>query len=198
MNFQEHKQLTAKTASDIDQENPMREIRIEKVTVNIAVGKSGEPLEKAKKILQQITKHTPCQRNAKKTVKDWGIRKGEPISCIVTLRGEESESFLKRALEAVGNKIPESSFDDYGNFAFGIKEHIDIPDTKYLPEIGIFGMNVNVTLERRGYRIKRRAMRTSKIGKKHTITKPEAMSFSASKLQANIVKEGEAVGETET
>lgn len=75
MNFQEHKQLTAKAASDIDQENPMREIRIEKVTVNIAVGKSGEPLEKAKKILQQITKHTPCQRNAKRTVKDWGIRK---------------------------------------------------------------------------------------------------------------------------
>jgi large subunit ribosomal protein L5 len=189
--------LTTKTATEAERENPMREIRIEKVTVNIAVGKSGDPLEKAKKVLQQITEHTPCQRNAKRTVKDWGIRKGEPISCIVTIRGEKSESFLKRALEAVGNKIPESSFDDYGNFAFGIKEHIDIPGTKYVPETGIFGMNVNVTLERRGYRIKRRAMRTSKIGKKHVISKQEAMDFSASKLQANIVREGVASGETE-
>jgi len=175
----------------------MREIRIEKVTVNIGVGKSGEPLEKAKKVLQQITRKTPCQRDAKRTVKDWGIRKGEPISCIVTLRGKESESFLKRAMEAVGNKLKESCFDDYGNFAFGIKEHIDIPDTKYVPEIGIFGMNVNVTLERRGYRIKKRARRTSAIGKKHIITKQEAIDFAASRLQANITREGITIGETE-
>ena len=198
MNFPEREELMAKTETEAEPENPMREIRIEKVTVNIAVGKSGDPLEKAKKVLQQITEHTPCQRNAKTTVKDWGIRKGEPIACIVTLRGEESESFLKRAIEAVGNKIPESSFDNFGNFAFGIKEHIDIPGTKYIPEIGIFGMNVNVTLERRGYRIKKRAMRTSRIGKKHIISKQEAMEFSASKLQANIVKEGVTGGETET
>ena len=189
--------MTSKTAAETEQENPMREIRIEKVTVNIGVGKSGEPLEKAKKVLQQITGQAPCQRNAKRTVKDWGIRKGEPISCIVTLRGKESQSFLKRAIEAVGNKIPESSFDDHGNFAFGIKEHIDIPGTKYVPEIGIFGMNVNVTLERRGYRVKKRAMRTSKTGKKHSITKNDAINFSASRLQANIVKEGVTVGETE-
>jgi len=175
----------------------MREIRIEKVTLNIGVGKSGEPLEKAKKVLQQITRKTPCQRDAKRTVKDWGIRKGEPISCIVTLRGKESESFLKRAMEAVGNKLKESCFDDYGNFAFGIKEHIDIPDTKYVPEIGIFGMNVNVTLERRGYRIKKRARRTSAIGKKHIITKQEAIDFAASRLQANITREGITIGETE-
>jgi large subunit ribosomal protein L5 len=197
LNSLEREELTTKTETEAERENPMREIRIEKVTVNIAVGKSGDPLEKAKKVLQQITEHTPCQRNAKRTVKDWGIRKGEPIACIVTLRGEECESFLKRAIEAVGNKIPESSFDDYGNFSFGIKEHIDIPGTKYVPEIGIFGMNVNVTLERRGYRIKRRAMRTSQIGKKHVISKQEAMGFSASKLQANIVREGVTSGETE-
>jgi large subunit ribosomal protein L5 len=187
----------AKNAVEASQENPMREIRIEKVTVNISVGKSGDPLERAKKILQQITEQTPCARNAKRTVKDWGIRKGEPISCIVTLRGEKSESFLKRALEAVGNKLPESSFDNHGNLAFGIKEHIDIPGTKYVPEIGIFGMNVNVTLERKGYRVKKRVMRRSKVGKKHIITDKEAMAFMASRLQTNIIEEGVTVGETE-
>jgi len=188
--------LTPGLESDI-QENSMREIRIEKVTVNIGVGKSGDPLEKAKKVLQQITGQTPCPRNARRTIKDWGIRKGEPISCIVTLRGKESQSFLKRAMEAVGNKLNESCFDAYGNFAFGVKEHIDIPGTKYVPEIGIFGMNVNVTLERRGYRIKRRAGRTSAIGKKHAITKQEAIDFAASNLQVSVAREGEVIGETE-
>ncbi|MEM3003748.1 MAG: 50S ribosomal protein L5, partial [Candidatus Bathyarchaeia archaeon] len=76
-------------------ENVMRKIKIGKVTVNIGVGKSGEPLEKAKKVLEQITGQTPCSRKARRTVKDFGIRKGEPIGCMVTLRGERAADFLK-------------------------------------------------------------------------------------------------------
>lgn len=188
--------MTTKVNTEAGKQNPMQQIRIEKVTVNIAVGKSGEPLEKAKKVLQQMTNQTPCPRNARRTIKDWGITKGEPISCIVTLRGKNSESFLRRALEAIGNKLSESCFDERGNFAFGIKEHIEIPGTKYVPEIGIFGMDVNVTLERPGYRIKRRAIRTSRLGKGHFITRQEAIEFAANKLQATVIKEGAVVGET--
>ncbi len=66
------------------------------------------------------------------------------------------QSFLKRGLEAVSNALKASSFDGNGNFAFGIKEHIEIPGTKYVPELGIFGMDVMGTLERPGYRIKRK------------------------------------------
>jgi len=190
--------MTPRTEIEASKQNPMRQIRIEKVTVNIAVGKSGEPLEKAKKVLQQITGQAPAARNAKRTVKDWGIRKGEPISCLVTLRREKSRPFLRRAMEAVGNRLPESCFDEHGNFAFGVKEHIEIPGTKYVPELGIFGMDVNVTLERRGYRIKRRAIRTSRLGDRHIVTKQEAIEFAANVLHANIVREGATVGETET
>jgi len=190
--------MTPRTEIEASKQNPMRQIRIEKVTVNIAVGKSGEPLEKAKKVLQQITGQAPAARNAKRTVKDWGIRKGEPISCLVTLRREKSHPFLRRAMEAVGNRLPESCFDEHGNFAFGIKEHIEIPGTKYVPELGIFGMDVNVTLERPGYRIKRRAIRTSRLGDRHIVTKQEAIEFAANVLHANIVTEGATVGETET
>jgi large subunit ribosomal protein L5 len=158
-------------------QNPMQNLRIEKVVVNICVGKSGEPLEKAKKVLAQITGQTPCTRRAKKTIKDFGIRRGEPIACIVTLRKNKAYEFLKKALEAIGNKLHESCFDQYGNFSFGIKEHIDIPGTKYIPELGIFGMDVCVSLERPGYRVKRRAYHKSKIGKKHLITSEEAMEY---------------------
>src|ERR1700747_1405944 len=105
--------------------NPLRVVRIEKVTVNIATGKSGEPLEKAKKVLNQLTAMTPATKRAKKAIKDFGVRKGEPIAAVVTLRGKEAGEFLKRALDAVSNKMNERSFDDYGNVSFGIKEHIE-------------------------------------------------------------------------
>ncbi len=170
-------------------ENPMRKIRIGKVTVNIGVGKSGEQLENAKKVLQQITGQTPSSRKARKTVKDFGIRKGEPIGCIVTLRGEGASDFLKTSLVAVNNRLKESSFDDYGNFAFGIKEHIEIPKTRYTPELGIFGMDVTVTLERPGYRVKRRSYHRSNVGRSHLIDKREAIGFVKQNFGAEIVGE---------
>ncbi len=158
-------------------ENPMREVRLAKVTVHISVGKSGEILEKAKKVLGEITGQKPCTRQAKKTLKDFGIRKGEPIACMTTLRGERAKAFLKRSLEAVGNALESSNFDENGNFAFGIKEHIEIPGTKYVPELGIFGMDVIGTLERPGYRIKRRRIRPAPVGRSHGVTREEAFKF---------------------
>jgi large subunit ribosomal protein L5 len=70
-----------------------------------------------------------------------------------------------------------SSFDGFGNISVGIHEHIDIPGTKYNPDIGIFGMDVNVTLSRPGYRIARKSRKSAKIGKEHRINKEEAMEF---------------------
>ncbi len=159
------------------EENPMLKPRIEKVTVNISVGKSGDPLEKASKILEELTGQRPCRRKAKKTIRDFGIRKGEPIACVVTLRKERAVEFLKKAFQAVGNKLPKSSFDKFGNFSFGIKEHIDIPGTKYVPELGIYGMDICVSLERPGYRVKRRRRCRSKVGKHHLLNPEEAMLF---------------------
>lgn len=168
------------------QENPMRAIRLAKVTVHMNVGKSGEMLEKAKKVLGEITGQKPCTKQAKRTVKDFGIREGEPIACLTTLRGENAIRFLQRSLEAVGNSIKASSFDEYGNFAFGIKEHIEIPGTKYAPELGIFGMDVIGTLERPGYRIKRRRIRPAQVGKKHRITREEAIKFLTENFKVQI------------
>ncbi|MBX5326558.1 MAG: 50S ribosomal protein L5 [Candidatus Bathyarchaeia archaeon] len=168
-------------------ENPMLKPRIDKVTVNISVGKSGEPLEKATKILKQLTRQEPCKRNAKKTVRDFGIRKGEPIACMVTLRKEKAVEFLKRALQAVDNKISKNCFDKHGNFAFGIKEHIEIPGVKYVPELGIVGMDVAVSIVRPGYRVKARRRGKSVIGKKHLMTPEVAVPFVKETLGVEIV-----------
>lgn len=172
--------------------NPMLRPRIEKVTVNVCVGKSGEPLEKAVKILQQITGQTPRRILAKKTVKGFGIQRGEPIACMVTLRREKAREFLGRAFKAIGNVISESRFDQFGNFSFGIKEHIDIPGTKYYPELGVVGMDVCATISRPGSRVKERRRARRKIGSRHRLTKEESIQFIRESFGVKIAREGHA------
>ena len=172
--------------TNVESNNPSRIVRIEKVTVNIATGKSGEPLEKAKKVLNQLTEMTPATKKARKAIKDFGVRKGEPIAAVVTLRGKEAGEFLKRALDAISNKVSESSFDGYGNFSFGIKEHIEIPGTRYVPELGIFGATVHVTLSRPGYRIRSRRIRPSRIGSRHFVSHDDAVRFMQNNFGTNV------------
>jgi large subunit ribosomal protein L5 len=161
--------------------------KIDKVVVNISVGKSGEPLEKATRILQELTNQTPSKRKAKTSIRDFGIRKGEPIACIVTLRKQGATEFLKKALPVIDNKLSRKCFDRHGNFAFGIKEHIELPGVKYDPDVGIFGMDVCVSMNRSGYRVKERRREKAKIGKKHILTPTETMTFVKEALGIEIV-----------
>ncbi|MCS7105220.1 MAG: 50S ribosomal protein L5 [Thermofilaceae archaeon] len=167
--------------------HPMRKIYVGKVIVHIAVGESGERLANAARILESLTGQKPSLRKAKKSIKEFGIRRGENIACMVTLRGERAYDFLKRALAAVNNTIQKSSIDNSGNFAFGIKEHLLIPGTKYDPSLGIFGMDVIVRLERPGYRVSRRRRKRANIGKKHYVTRDEAVEFIKKVLGARVV-----------
>ena len=157
--------------------NPMRQIRIGKVIVNMGLGEGGEKLEKAMAVLKSLTGVKPCPRKAKKAIREFGVRKGENIACIATLRDDSTDEFIKRALESLKNKIKESCFDDYGNISFGIKEHINIQGTKYDPRLGIFGMNVCIVLERPGYRVARRGHHPSKIGAEHRVNKEDSIAF---------------------
>ena len=156
--------------------HPMKKITISKVVVNIGVGKSGEPLEKAKQALEELTGQRPTVRGARKSVRDFGIHKGEPIAAMVTLRREAALRFMHRTMAAKGNSLRSSSFDNFGNLSVGIREHIDLPDTKYNPDIGIFGMDVSIALTRPGYAIAKKRIHRS-IGKAHRITKDDAIRF---------------------
>lgn len=164
--------------------NPMQNIRIEKITLNIGCGESGERLEKAKKLLENlINKKVVITKTHKRTT--FGMAKGRPIGCKVTLRGKKAEEFLKRALDAVDFKLPKNVFDKQGSFSFGIKEHISIPDVKYDPDIGILGMDVCVSLERPGFRVKRKKI-SRKIGRKHLIKPEEAMEWAVKNYKVEL------------
>lgn len=158
-------------------ENPMRELRVGKVVVNISVGASGESLESAMTILQQITGQQPCQRVAKQTIRQFNLRRKEPMACMVTLRGDRANSFLAKAFKALDGVISSRSFDKQGNFAFGIREHIDIPGTRYDPRLGITGMDVMVTVERPGYDVSKRKRAQAKVGSGHRVAPEESKRY---------------------
>ena len=158
-------------------ESPMRKISLEKVVLNMGIGKSGDIIDVAKRALEQISGKKPSTRNAKETQRDWGVRKGEPIGVAVTVRGEDAKVLLKRLLEAKGNTVNGKSFDNFGNYSFGINEHIDIPDVKYEPSIGILGLGISIALTRPGYGIRKRSKHKASVGKSHVISNQEAKDY---------------------
>ncbi len=176
-----------KKVLELWESNPMRKPRLAKVTVNIGVGESGERLRKAARVLEMLTGQKPSERRAKRTIKEFNIRKGEPIAVAVTLRGEGAVSFLNKVLDAIGRRVKASSFDDYGNVSIGIKEHIMLPGVKYDPELGIFGMDVCVTLEKPGLRVMRRRVKRSRVPRRQRVSREEAIVFFIKELNTRVV-----------
>ncbi len=160
----------------MEKQNPMREIRIEKVTLNIGVGKDEDLLKRGIKLLEKLTGCTPVKAVTKKRIPNWGLRPGLVIGCKVTVR-ENPEILLKRLLMAKSNQLKQSNFDNTGNFSFGIHEYIDIEGMSYDSELKIIGLEVAVTLTRPGYRTKIRKLNSKAVGKAHQVTKAEAIDF---------------------
>lgn len=142
----------------------------------------------AESILSEITGQTPIRSRAKKTLPTFGIKKREPIGTRVTLRGKRAEEFLETAFKVAGNVIKKSQFDENGNFAFGIEEHTDFPGMKYDPEVGIFGMDVAVSLKRAGYRVAERRVARRKLPNSHKIKRDEAMEFVQKRFGVRVVE----------
>ena len=182
--------LTPEVAEKILEEwekHPRKKPRIVKVTLNIGVGTSGEKLAKAYKVLEQITEAKPVPRRAKKTVRAFGIKKGENIGVAVTLRKDKALLTLKRLLEAVGGRIKASSIDDHGNVCFGIPEHIQIPGVRYDPEIGIYGLDVCITIARPGSRVATRKRAKSRIPRRHRVTREETIVLLSQLLNVTFI-----------
>ncbi len=171
------------------EDNISRKIKIEKVTLNIGAGKNTALLEKGVKLLRNITNVNPVKTVTQKRIPAWGLRPGLPIGCKITLRKNAAAEILNRLLHAKNFTLKESQFDNNGNVAFGIHEYIDIPSVKYDPEIGIIGLEVCITLERPGFRIKKRRALTKRIPDRHKITKEDAITFMKNQFK---VKIGEA------
>lgn len=157
--------------------NSMKQISVEKITLNIGAGKDQAKLEKGIKLIGNIAGHSPVKTFTKKRIQEWGLRPGLPIGCKLTLRKKMAIDLLKRLLEARDNVLQPTNLDNEGNVSFGIKEYIDIPGVKYDPEIGIMGLQVCITLKRSGFRVKYRSLKRHTIPKRHRIPKEDAIEF---------------------
>ena len=164
---------------------PMREVRIAKITLNIGAGKNQDLLKRGIKLLEKLTPVKPVRTTAKKRIPTWGLRPGLPIACKVTIR-KNPEVLLKRLLVAKDNILLKKCFDRSGNFSFGVAEYIDIDGLEYDPDLKILGLEAAVSLERPGYRIKKRKIAPKKLGKDHVISKEDAMKFMQDKFGVKI------------
>jgi large subunit ribosomal protein L5 len=171
------------------QDNQMKQIRIEKLTLNIGAGKEQPVLERGVVLLKQITGIDPVKTITQKRIPGWGLRPGLPIGCKITLRKSLAQTLIRRLLAAKGSTLSRSNFDNEGNLSFGIKEYIDIPESKYDPKIGIMGLQASRTLERPGFRIKKRKVLKRVIPRSHRISREESIGFMKQSFGVKIKEE---------
>jgi large subunit ribosomal protein L5 len=159
--------------------NVMREIKIEKVVLNI--GGTGEYLQKGHFLLEKLTNRKPCKTKAKKRIPTLNVRLGLEIGTVVTIR-KGAEEILKKMLIAIDNQLKKKQISE-NNFSFGVKEYLEIPGMEYMREVGIMGFDVTVVFKRAGRRVGLKKIKKGKIPERQKIKPEEIIKFMEDKFQ---------------
>ena len=177
---------------DDEAPNANKELKVDKLVLNISVGTSGDPLEKARRVLKQLTGldgsegQEPLFSKARYTVRTFSIRRNEKIAVHVTVRGSKALEIIERGLKVKEYELVKQNFSATGNFGFGIEEHIDL-GLKYDPGTGMYGMDFYVVMARNGYRVARRKRCRKHVGIQHRVTKEDTMKWFKTKYDGIIL-----------
>ena len=125
--------------------------KVTKIVINMGVGEAANDkkhLESALENLTVISGQKPIITKARQSVASFKIREGWPLGCKVTLRGNKMYDFIERLVKiAIPRErdfrgLNPKSFDQQGNYSFGIKEQIIFPEINYDNIDNIRGMDV--------------------------------------------------------
>jgi large subunit ribosomal protein L5 len=128
-----HTEIVPALQKRFDIKNPMQVPRLEKVVLNMGVGRATqEPklLDEAVMTLSVISGQKPVITRAKKAISNFKLRQGVPIGCMVTLRGNRMYEFVDRLIAITIPRIRDfrgvsrKAFDGRGNYTLGIREQI--------------------------------------------------------------------------
>ena len=134
--------------------NALEVPKIEKITLNMGVGEGSQDKKKVTTAAEEmalISGQKPVITKAKKSIAQFKLREGMPISCKVTLRRERMYEFLDRLITVAMPRIRDfrgvnaKSFDGRGNYAMGLKEQIVFPEISYDQIEKVRGMDIIVT-----------------------------------------------------
>jgi len=165
----------------------MRELKLEKVTLNCGTGTDPAKLERCYSLLSIVSGKKPIRIRTIKRIPAFGLRPGLQIGCKVTVRKQAAAILLKRLLQAIGNKVKAKQICP-GYFAFGIKEYIEIPGMAYNRDIGIAGLEVCISLTRAGKRVTEKKIKRGNIPKRHRITKEETISWLKQNFNTEVIE----------
>ena len=127
--------------------------KLEKIVLNIGLGEAiqnSKLLDNAADELSQIAGQRPVITRAKKSIASFKLRKGMPIGCSVTLRGERMFEFLDRLVNTALPRVRDfrglstKSFDGRGNYTLGLRDQLIFPEIDYSRVSKIKGMNICV------------------------------------------------------
>ncbi|MFM2323984.1 50S ribosomal protein L5 [Brachymonas denitrificans] len=133
---------------------PMQVPRITKITLNMGVGEAvadKKVMDNAVADLTKIAGQKPVVTKAKKAIAGFKIREGQPLGCMVTLRGVQMYEFLDRFINIALPRVRDfrgisgRSFDGRGNYNIGVKEQIIFPEIEYDKVDALRGLNISIT-----------------------------------------------------
>ncbi|MGW8256105.1 MAG: 50S ribosomal protein L5 [Thermoguttaceae bacterium] len=147
------KEIVPALAKQFGRENRLSLPRLEKIVVNMGVGKAASEkkyLDEALEAMKQISGQKPVVTLSRKSIANFHLREGMAIGCKVTLRGKRMYEFLDRLIALALPRVRDfrglnpSGFDGRGNYNLGLTELLVFPEIN--PDKFTVTQGMNITL----------------------------------------------------
>lgn len=149
-------EIIKKLEAEFGYKNPMAIPKLEKIVINMGVGrdyissKNAKVLEVAAEEVGSITGQHPVVTRAKKSIASFKLRQNDPIGVMVTLRGDHMYEFLDRLISIALPRVRDfrgisgKAFDGRGNYTLGLKDQLLFPEVDFAKVDKARGMNISI------------------------------------------------------